>query len=109
MTTDTFSALAVPTRRTIVEMLAKKGTMSATDICKGFAVSAPAISQHLGVLLDAHLVVVKKHGQHRLYQINPKAMAELEHWAAQMTRLWEKRYDALDTVLKAEKRKMIKN
>jgi DNA-binding transcriptional ArsR family regulator len=102
---DMFYALAEPTRREIIEMLAKNGQLSATDICDEFPVSHPAISQHLKVLREANLVRVEKQAQRRLYRINPDAMVELEQWAKQMTQLWSDRFDALDRVLKAEKRK----
>lgn len=102
---DMFYALAEPTRREIIEMLAKSGQLSATDICDKFPVSHPAVSQHLKVLREAKLVRVEKQAQRRLYRINPDAMLELEEWAKQMTQLWSDRFDALDQVLKAEKRK----
>jgi DNA-binding transcriptional ArsR family regulator len=102
---DMFYALAEPTRREIIEMLAKSGQLSATDICDEFPVSHPAISQHLKVLREAKLVRVEKQAQRRLYRINPDAMVELEQWAKQLTQLWSDRFDALDRVLKAEKRK----
>ncbi|MBP7475973.1 MAG: winged helix-turn-helix transcriptional regulator, partial [Pyrinomonadaceae bacterium] len=53
---DTFTALADPTRRLILERLMANGNMSATDICRGFKSSPPAISQHLKVLREAKLV-----------------------------------------------------
>jgi DNA-binding transcriptional ArsR family regulator len=102
---DMFYALGEPTRREIIEVLAESGQLSATDICDKFPVSHPAISQHLKVLREARLVRVEKQAQRRLYQINPETMLELEKWAKQMTRLWSDRFDALDQVLKAEKRK----
>ena len=103
---DIFTALAEPTRRTIVEMLARSGPLSATEISEHFPVSPPAISQHLKVLREAKLVQMEKRAQQRLYQINPEAMVELEAWAKHMTQLWNERFDALDTVLEAEKRKL---
>jgi DNA-binding transcriptional ArsR family regulator len=101
---DIFSALADPTRRTILEMLARNGPLSATDIYDKFHVSPPAISQHLKVLREAKLVRMEKRAQQRMYQINPDAMFELEKWARQMTQLWNERFDALDKVLEAEKK-----
>jgi DNA-binding transcriptional ArsR family regulator len=101
---DIFSALADPTRRTILEMLARNGPLSATDIYDKFDVSPPAISQHLKVLREAKLVQMEKRAQQRMYQINPDGMLELEKWARQMTQLWNERFDALDKVLEAEKK-----
>lgn len=103
---DMFSALAEPTRRSILEMLARNGPLSATDIYDQFSASHPAISQHLKVLREAKLVRVEKRAQQRVYHINPEAMAELEQWVKQMTQLWSERFDALDKVLEAEKKKM---
>jgi DNA-binding transcriptional ArsR family regulator len=104
---DIFSALADPTRRTILELLAKNGPISATDICVKFHVSPPAISQHLKVLREAKLVLMERRAQQRMYQINPDAMVELEAWFRHMTQIWNQRFDALDTVLEAEKKKTL--
>ncbi len=100
---DKFQALAEPTRRDIMEMLAANGQLCATEICDKFRVTHPAISQHLRVLREARLVRMEKRAQQRIYRINPDAMLELEEWAKQMTQLWTQRFDALDTLLKEEK------
>ena len=101
-----FYALAEPTRRNIVEMLATNGQLSATEICNNFTVSPQAISQHLKVLREAELVRVEKRAQQRIYQINPDAMLELSEWIVKVTEQWNERFDALDEVLAAEKRKI---
>jgi DNA-binding transcriptional ArsR family regulator len=103
---DKFSAISDPTRRKILEMLAEKGQLSASDIYEKFMVSPPAISQHLKILREANLVQMEKRAQQRIYQINPAAITELGDWANQMTRLWNQRFDALDKVLEAEKKKL---
>jgi DNA-binding transcriptional ArsR family regulator len=99
---DIFTALADPTRRKILELLAKHGQLTATDIYEQFDATPPAISQHLKVLREAKLVHVQKRAQQRIYQVNPEAVLELEGWARQMRQLWNRRFDALDEVLKAE-------
>lgn len=104
---DIFSALAVPTRRNIVEILASKGRLSATDIGRHFDITAPAISQHLGVLLDTELLIVEKHAQQRIYEINPRKITEVEQWATRTTRLWEQRLDMLSDVLEENMGKRI--
>ena len=103
---DVFEALAAPTRREIVEMLASKGRLSATDIYERFDASPSAISQHLKVLREAKLVHVERQGQLRIYQIDPKGMDEIDAWTQRMTRLWNKKFDALDKVLQVEKEKL---
>lgn len=104
---DIFTALAEPTRRNIVEMLASRGQLSATAISDRFRTSPPAISQHLKVLREASLVRVERRGQQRIYRINPPAMLELERWAKQTRQRWNERFDALDKVLEAEKKKLL--
>jgi DNA-binding transcriptional ArsR family regulator len=106
---DMFYALAEPRRRKIIELLASSGQLPATEICNKFNVTAQAISQHLKVLLDAKLVLVEKHAQQRIYQLNPKTVLELENWAKHTTEIWEERFDSLDVVLAKEKKKLAKN
>ncbi len=98
-TYEIFQALAEPTRCEIIEMLATKGELSASDIFKEFDVSAPAISQHLKVLREANLVQVEKRAQQRIYQINADAIDNLDEWVTKLKKMWSERYDRLDAVL----------
>lgn len=100
MSMDIFTALAQPTRRNIVEMLAAKGQLSVAEIGKNFKSSPPAISQHLKVLRDTNLVRMEKYAQKHLYSINPVAMSDLEVWAKKLQRVWNNRFDRLDQLLK---------
>jgi DNA-binding transcriptional ArsR family regulator len=109
MPMDIFSAIADPTRRNIVEMLASNEQLSATEIYENFHVSNQAISQHLKILREANLVYVEKSAQKRIYRLNTKAMAELEEWSKNIEQRWSRRLDALDAVLKAEMKKNLKN
>lgn len=102
---DAFAALADPTRREIIDLLASSGQMPASAIARRFPISAPAISQHLKLLREAQLVTMQKRKQQRLYQLNPQAMNEMEGWLRQMTERWEARYHILDEILEAEKQK----
>ncbi len=105
---DAFAALADPTRRKILEMLADQGPLSATSISNRFDISPPAISQHLKALREAELVQMEKRKQQRIYRINSAALLDLEAWANHMAHAWDARFDALDQVLQAEKRKLAK-
>ncbi len=105
---DKFYALADPTRRKILELLASHGELPASEIYANFPTTPPAISQHLKVLREARLVTMEKHAQQHIYRINPQAVLELEDWSKQLTLQWNRRLDALDEVLKVEKEK-IKN
>ena len=103
---DMFVALSDPTRRTILEVLASRGELSATDIYEQFSVSPQAISQHLKVLREAKLVVMVKRAQKHLYRLNPQTLSQFETWVQQTRRRWEERFEALDKVLEAEKQKL---
>ena len=92
---DMFSALADPTRRKIIEILATNGQLSATEICERFPVSPPAISQHLKILREAELVHMEKRAQQRIYQLNPESLLVLQDWANRITLIWNQRFDAL--------------
>ena len=98
-----FYALAEPTRRDIMELLATKGQLAASDIYENFDVSAPAISQHLKVLREADLVQMEKRAQQHIYNLNPGAMSEIELWIQKMTKSWNDRFNMLDKVLEREK------
>ena len=100
---DTFTALAEPTRRSILELLAVNGNLAATDIYKCFPATPPAISQHLKVLREAKLVRVEKRAQQRIYYVNPKPMKELEKWIKQFAETKESEFKRLDSLLEKMK------
>ena len=104
----TFTALADPKRRRIVELLAM-GEMSAGDINKHFRVTGPAISQHLKILRDAHLVRVRADAQRRLYSLDPKGLDELEEWLLGIRKFWNQRLDAVARALAADATKKRKS
>ncbi len=103
-----YSALAEPTRRNILELLANSGQMTATEISNKFDVSAPAISQHLKVLKEAKLVDMEKRAQQRIYTLNPEPMLEMGSWLEKLAKVWEERHDRLEALLEREKRKGVK-
>src|SRR5438128_12331513 len=102
---DMFVALADPTRRNILELLANSGELSATAIYEQFPVSPQAVSQHLKVLREAHLVEMEKRAQKHVYRLNPQTLAQFEAWVQHTQQRWSERFDALDTVLESEKKK----
>lgn len=99
----TFTALADPTRRQIVELLARR-ELSAGAIAEKFRVTPPAISQHLKVLREAGLVSVRVDAQRRIYGLAPQGFDELDQWLAQMRRFWSGRLDTLEHQLKRKKK-----
>src|SRR5437867_6949951 len=100
---DMFVALADPTRRHILELLATSGELSATALYEQFPVSPQAVSQHLKVLRETHLVEMEKRAQKHVYRLNPQTLSQFEAWVQQMQQSWSERFDALDTVLESEK------
>ena len=94
-----FQALADPTRRSIVEMLADQ-PMPAGAIASRFAISKPAVSQHLKTRREAALVRVEVQGQQRIYSLDPAGMGALEEWFEKVRRFWLPRLDALERELR---------
>lgn len=109
ITMDMFVALSDPTRRTILEILASRGELTATDIYEHFSVSPQAISQHLKVLREANLVVMEKRAQKHLYRLNPHTLSQFERWVQQTRQRWEERFEVLDRVLEAKKQNIVHN
>ena len=105
---DMFSALGEPNRRTIVELIARRGELTASEISDKFSISPQAISQHLKILREAKILKMEKQAQSRIYSINPSAMRSLEEWVKKMTQIWDTRFAALDKVLENEKKKIKK-
>jgi DNA-binding transcriptional ArsR family regulator len=102
MDMDAFSVLAEPRRRRVVEILARRGQLSASEICDEFDVTPQAISQHLRVLREAHVIQMEKKAQRRLYAFNPKSVNPIQMWAAELAKSWNRRLDRLDKALKEE-------
>ncbi len=89
--TDALSAAAEPCRRRILQLLAS-GPRSVTEIADEFPVTRSAISQHLGVLTDAGLVVARKDGRQRFYSVLPSGITRLR---AEIDRFWTDELDLL--------------
>lgn len=92
------TALADPTRQRIVEMLAG-GALSAGDIASRFALSPPAISQHLKTLKAARLVTVRAERQKRIYELDPVGFGEVGAWVDHIRGFWSHKLDALEQAL----------
>jgi DNA-binding transcriptional ArsR family regulator len=99
----TFSALADPTRRRILQRLAVADA-TVSELAAPFDVSAPAISRHLRVLEDAGLVSREKHGRVHRLRIEREAMNEALGWIAHWGGFWESRFDALEELLAERER-----
>ncbi|WP_262852992.1 ArsR/SmtB family transcription factor [Mumia quercus] len=97
-----FDILGDPVRRRILEHLAR-GEKSSGEIAalvgEEFAISQPAVSQHLRVLRESGFATVRPDGTRRLYALDPGPLDEIDDWSAQLRRFWENRLDALGTEL----------
>jgi DNA-binding transcriptional ArsR family regulator len=83
----TFSALADPTRRAVLDLL-RRGRQPAGQIAQAFPVSRPAISKHLRLLRRAHLVNEHREGRHRFYHLNPEPLRAVDNWLDQYRTFW---------------------
>lgn len=99
---DQFAALADPNRRRMIELLGA-GPESSGAIAARFALSAPAVSQHLKALREAGLVRVTVDGQRRVYSLDPDGLAAVDQWLAGVRGFWGPRLDALEAALANEK------
>lgn len=96
---DIFRALADPTRRTIFEKLAA-GSMNASALREGMAISQPAMSQHLSVLRGAGLVREERQGRFVRYEVEPEGLAQIARWLARYRAYWPARIEALKDLLR---------
>ena len=106
----TFAALADPTRRAILARLAG-GAASVNDLARPFAMSQPAISNHLKVLEQAGLISRGRDGQRRPCRIEAAPLAEADAWLERYRQIWEANFQRLDHVLdelKTQRTKPIK-
>ena len=103
---DMFEALADPTRRRIVELLAAHGELAASAIYEQFSVSPQAVSQHLKALREANVVVMEKRAQKHVYRLNTQTLSEFEVWVQRARQRWEESFSALDLVLEREIKKL---
>ena len=97
---QTFAALADPVRAEIVQMLSVND-LNAGDIAARFAISRPAVSRHLSVLLRTRLVRVRGEAQRRIYSLDPDGLDDAGAWIDACRRAWSRRLDDLGRHLDA--------
>lgn len=101
---ETFGALADPTRRAILARLAS-GEASVTQLAEPFAMSMPAISKHLKVLERAGLIARGREAQWRPCRLQAGPLQDVAGWVDHYRRFWEESFDRLDNYLQALKKK----
>lgn len=95
-----FRTLADPTRRAIFERLCREGDQSVKALTGHAGISQPAVSKHLKILKRAGLVSDRHEGRETHYSAQLEALAPLVDWTREMAGFWERRFDALDDLLK---------
>ena len=97
--THAFAALSDPTRLAIISRLAAEGDMTVQEIAQPFAMSLPAVSQHLKVLESAGLIARGRDGQRRPCSLRPERLAEAARWFDHTHEAWQARLDRLEGFL----------
>ncbi|MBW4579133.1 MAG: metalloregulator ArsR/SmtB family transcription factor [Tildeniella nuda ZEHNDER 1965/U140] len=95
---DIFYAIADPTRRALLDQL-QQGEQSVTQLAQPFAMSLPAISQHLQVLCEVQLVTQSRSGRQRIYRLNPQPLQQVSDWISQYEQFWTRKLGALGDYL----------
>jgi DNA-binding transcriptional ArsR family regulator len=98
MRRDVFQAIADPTRRAIIVLIALQA-MTPNAIAEHFDTSRQAISKHLRILTECELVKQEQQGREIYYTLEIKKMKEIDKWLEQFRKIWEDRFDQLDHVL----------
>ena len=95
---DVFQAIADPTRRAIIGMIAREPT-NVNTIAEQFDVSRQAISLHLKILAECGLLNVKQQGRERICEAKLEKLCEVNEWIAQYKQFWTQKLDALENYL----------
>ena len=104
MRRDVFQAIADPTRRAILSLIALQA-MTPNALAEHFDSSRQAVSKHIRILVECQLIKQEQSGREIYYHFNPKKMKEVDKWLQQFRANWEDRFSQLDTVLKNQKNK----
>jgi DNA-binding transcriptional ArsR family regulator len=98
MRRDVFQAIADPTRRSIILLIASQA-MTPNAIAQHFHTTRQAVSKHLRILTECELVKPEQSGREIYYQLNPDKMNEIDTWLEQYRKIWDSRFNELDNIL----------
>lgn len=104
MRRDIFQAIADPTRRAIITLIAVQA-MTPSAIAEHFDTSRQAISKHLRILQECEVVKAAQQGREIYYQLEVEKMKEIDKWLVQFRKIWEDRFDGLDRLLAGMQKK----
>lgn len=102
MRRDVFQAIADPTRRSIIHMLATK-SLNLNAVAENFNISRPAISKHIKILTECGLVVINQQGRERFCEAKLEKLNEVSSWVTQYKKYWTSKLDALELYLEEMK------
>ncbi|MEP7128311.1 MAG: metalloregulator ArsR/SmtB family transcription factor [Chitinophagales bacterium] len=103
MRRDIFQAIADPTRRAILTLIALQA-MTPNAIADNFHITRQAVSKHLRILTECELVKQKQQGREIFYSLELDKMKEIDKWMGQFKKIWETRFNQLDNVLSTIKK-----
>ena len=98
MRRDVFQAIADPTRREIINLVARQ-TLTPNAVADSFDVSRQAISKHIKILTECGIIMINQQGRERHCYIQPKTLDEVADWLDGFRKVWDKRFDRLDDLL----------
>lgn len=101
---DVFQAIADPTRRAILLLVASQ-SMTAGAIAANFDTARPTVSKHLQILTECQLLAQEPNGREMYYRLNPQKMKEIAEFIEPFRKLWEDRFNQLETLMKKYKTK----
>lgn len=95
---DVFQAIADPTRRQIINLVARS-EMNLNSIVDNFDISRPSISQHVKILHECGILIIEKRGRERYCKIQPANLREVADWVEPFRQLWEQKLDSFEKYL----------
>ena len=101
MRRDVFQAIADPTRRQIINMLAHQ-SLNLNAVADNFDISRPAISKHIKILTECGLITIKQQGRERFCEARLQKLHEVNEWIEQYRTFWTSKLDALETFLEKD-------
>ena len=98
MLQDVFNAIADPTRREIIDLLAGQ-SLPVNEVAERFDMSRPAVSKHIKILNECGLVMIRKKGRKRYCRADTRKLLKVIEWAQRYKKFWNERLDALEQAL----------
>jgi DNA-binding transcriptional ArsR family regulator len=96
---DVFQAIADPTRRSILMLVATQ-SMTAGAIASNFDTARPTVSKHLQILTECELLTQEQNGREMIYHLNPNKMKEIANFIEPFRKMWDDRFNTLESVMK---------